>query len=120
MDDDAETRDLYRRDLERVYHVVTCAQENEALAALAAAPFAALVLEPAMLAERDWSFVAAVRRLPGCGSLPIILCSTLDARRRGAEVGAAAYLVKPALPSALRATLADVIRRASGLAEPAL
>lgn len=120
LDDDAETRDLYRRDLERFYRVVTCAQEGEALAALAGAPFAALVLEPVALADGDWRFVAAVHALPGCSRLPIVLCSTLDARRRGAEVGAAAYLVKPVLPSTLRATLANVIQRAAGLAAPAL
>jgi DNA-binding response OmpR family regulator len=37
--------------------------------------------------------------------LPIILCSTLDARRRGFENGANIYLVKPVLPTVLIETL---------------
>jgi DNA-binding response OmpR family regulator len=42
--------------------------------------------------------------------IPLIVCSTLDERRRGIALGAAAYLVKPTLPATLLATLQQVLR----------
>jgi DNA-binding response OmpR family regulator len=41
--------------------------------------------------------------------LRIILCSVLDDRRRGMNLGAAAYLVKPVLPKTLLDTLKQVL-----------
>jgi ABC-type transport system involved in cytochrome bd biosynthesis fused ATPase/permease subunit len=41
--------------------------------------------------------LAAIKSLPGSSPIPVVLCSTLDERKRGMEMGAAAYLVKPVL-----------------------
>jgi DNA-binding response OmpR family regulator len=43
-------------------------------------------------------------------AVPIILCSALDERKRGLELGASAYLVKPVLPAALL----EALRRVTG------
>ena len=56
-----------------------------------------------------WNFVTAARTLPGYADLPIIVCSTLDERRRGAELGIAAYLVKPVVPKTLLDTVNTVL-----------
>ena len=40
----------------------------------------------------------------------LVLCSTLDERRRGIELGATMYLVKPTLPTTLPGALQAVIK----------
>ena len=117
LEDDAATRELYRRELSRTFCVVACGSEQEAaeqlLTPAAAAEVAALVLEPAALRSaaglrsEEWPFVALLRRrLP---RLPIVVCSILDVRGRSAELGAAAYLIKPVTPAHLANTLAAVL-----------
>lgn len=107
LENDAATRELYRRELGRTFAVVACGKEEDATARLAAGGVDALVLEPAALRDPAWPFVAILRRrLP---DLPIVVCSILDVRGRSAELGAAAYLIKPVTPAALAGTLSSVL-----------
>jgi DNA-binding response OmpR family regulator len=112
LEDDAITRELYRRELSRSFSVLACGSEQEAAAQLSAAELNganvdALVLEPAALSNEAWRFVALVRcRHP---QLPIVVCSILDVRGRSAELGASAYLIKPVTPALLVNTLSTVL-----------
>lgn len=72
-------------------------------------PIAALVLEPAIFAAPGWDGLATISHMCAALGIPLIVCSTLDERRRGIALGAAAYLVKPTLPATLVATLRQVI-----------
>ncbi len=101
LETDEATRDLYRRELGKVYRVIACATEREALTAMQTEAVQAVVLEPTALNDADWSFVKAVRALPHYSHVPMVVCSTLDARRRGVELGVAAYLIKPVTAQAL-------------------
>jgi DNA-binding response OmpR family regulator len=112
LEDDAVTRELYRRELSRSYAVVACGSEQEAAAELDAAQVNgsgvdALVLEPAALSNEAWRFVATVRRKHP--RLPIVVCSILDVRGRSAELGASVYLIKPVTPALLANTLSTVL-----------
>jgi DNA-binding response OmpR family regulator len=109
FDDDEPTRLLYQRELERVYQVFTCGTELDALSILRTEQINVLILEPAALRDEVWSFINVVRALPQRKRLPFIVCSTLDARRRGHELGAAAYLIKPVAPASLRSTVGRVL-----------
>jgi len=111
IDGDLPTLELYRRELSRDYQIFTCRDAQQALALLQANTISAVVLEPSMPDEQGWSLLAAIKSLPGPSIVPVILCSTLDERKRGMEMGAVTYLVKPVLPTALRETLRQVIRR---------
>jgi DNA-binding response OmpR family regulator len=111
LEQDDATRELYRRELAKYYRVVACAGEREAWAALQSEPVRGIVLEPAALHD-GWAFVAAIRRVAGYSQTPIVVCSTLDDRRRGVEAGVAAYLVKPVMPQALVAALATALHQA--------
>jgi len=111
IDGDLPTLELYRRELSRDYQIFTCRDAHQALALLQANTISAVVLEPSMPDEQGWSLLAAIKSLPGPSIVPVILCSTLDERKRGMEMGAVTYLVKPVLPTALRETLRQVIRR---------
>ena len=108
---DLPTLELYLRELSRNYQILACSETQQALALLQAHSVAAVVLEPSTPDEQGWSLLAAIKSLPGSAPIPVVLCSTLDERKRGMEMGAAAYLVKPVLPTTLLKTLRQVMRR---------
>ena len=94
LEDDAATRELYRRELSRSFAVVACGSEQEVGTQLSAAQehganVDVLVLEPAALKSDAKYFVTSVRRL--YPRLPIVICSVLDVRGRSAELGASVY-----------------------------
>ena len=109
LDDDEPTRLLYQRELERAYDVFTCDNERDALSILRSEHVHVMILEPAALDDELWTFVNFVRATPQWSRLPVIVCSTLDARRRGHELGAAAYLIKPVTPASLFSTVGRVL-----------
>ena len=108
---DLPTLELYRRELSRDYQILTCSETQKALTLLHTHPVSAVVLEPSAPDEQGWSLLAAIKSLPGHSPIPVVLCSTLDERKRGMEMGAAAYLIKPVLPTTLRETLRQVTRK---------
>jgi DNA-binding response OmpR family regulator len=108
---DLPTLELYLRELSRDYQILACSETQQALALLQAHSVAAVVLEPSTPDGQGWSLLAAIKSLPGSPPIPVVLCSTLDERKRGMEMGAAAYLVKPVLPTTLLKTLRQVMRR---------
>lgn len=109
IEDDQPTRELYQRELSATYTVLACANEQEALAAIHANCVSAIIMEPSLPDDRGWALLATIRRMPGMQSVPVILCSTLNARRRAMTLGATLYLVKPVLPTALVETLRQVM-----------
>ena len=110
VESDQPTAELYQRELSREYHVFTCADERAVLDLLRTRTISAVVLEPALDGGQGWSLLAAIKEACGARSIPIVVCSTLDERRRGVDLGAAVYLIKPVLPATLRDTLRRVIR----------
>ena len=108
VEDDPPTLELYRRELSRTYQVLACTDEQEALEALRTEDLCAMVLEPALLGGRGWDLLTTIKNSPQGYDIPVILCSTLDKRKRGLEMGAAACLVKPVLPTTLLETVQRV------------
>lgn len=111
VEQDAPTRALYLRELGRDYRAFACANEYDALDIARSQPISAIVLEPALPDGAGWSLLARLRELFSAHDVPIILCSTLDERRRGMMLGATVYLVKPVLPTTLLATLQRLVCR---------
>jgi DNA-binding response OmpR family regulator len=105
----AVTGELYERELGRHYRVFRCQDEAEAFQLLDTVDIQAIVLEPAVSDGGGWRLMEGLRCIPRLSSVRIVLCSTLDERRRGMSLGAAAYLVKPILPTALLDTLRQVL-----------
>jgi DNA-binding response OmpR family regulator len=100
------------------YRVVTCSDETAAARCLASESVDAVVLEPMALADEEWHFAYSARREARYRTLPIIVCTSLDERGRGAEIGAAAYLIKPVTPAALASAIAAAVAEPAD-AEPA-
>ncbi|HHY53966.1 MAG TPA: response regulator [Chloroflexi bacterium] len=105
LDRDEATCDLYRRELGQRFTVLTAVEERDAWRLLTTEEVDGVILEPAVLEDEAWSFIARLHALGRYRHTPIILCSTLDARRRGAELGIAAYLIKPVVPQLLSRTV---------------
>lgn len=111
IDSDRPTLELYQRELSHHYQIFACSEVQQALALLQAHPISAVVLEPSAPDDQGWSLLADIKRLPGPASVPVVLCTTLDERKRGMEMGVAAYLIKPVLP----VTLLEVLRKVTHL-----
>ena len=113
LDRDEATRELYRRELGRRFQAMTCKSEGEAWETLEQQIVDAVVLELTALDDEDWSFIARLRATERSRQLPVVICSTLDARRRGTELGVAAYLIKPVTPQVLLSVLTTALYDAS-------
>jgi DNA-binding response OmpR family regulator len=107
------TLELYRRELSRYFQVLACSEVMEAMVLVTTSKLEAVVLEPAVSNGQGWKLLSELKQFLNENSLPIILCSTLDERKRGQEAGAVDFLVKPVLPSVLLETLQRVIRLSS-------
>ena len=109
VEGDSPTRTLYERELSAHYQVFACAENDAALDVVGTHHIDAVVIEPACLGQRGWALLDTLKQLPSTQAIPIILCSTLDERKRGMQAGAAVYLVKPVVPSTLLVILAQFI-----------
>jgi DNA-binding response OmpR family regulator len=105
-DDDGPTLDLYANVLSHNYHVLTCSTWQDAMEILSTHRPQIIVLEPSIAGYRAWELLKEIVRLYAAS---VIICSALDERRYGLEAGAAAYLVKPVLPSTLLETLKSIL-----------
>jgi DNA-binding response OmpR family regulator len=110
LEADPVTRELYERELARHYRVFMGRDEAEGLQLLRTVDIQAVVLEPAMSDGAGWRLMEDIRSMQLRSPLRIVLCSVLDERRRGMNLGAAAYLVKPVLPKTLLDTLQQVLQ----------
>jgi DNA-binding response OmpR family regulator len=103
IEDDLPTLALYGRELARAYRVLSCDAVSDAPALLTAEDIAAIILEPAVWDGQGWHLLQLLRERGA--HLPVIICSTLDERRRGMQMGATLYLVKPVSPEVLLQTV---------------
>lgn len=105
VESDLATQWMYQRALQEDYQVLVASTQEQAIALLKDNPVHAIVLEPGLVDRRGWDLFAELKQRPETSTTPVILCTTQDERRRGLEMGAAAYLVKPVLPAALLETV---------------
>lgn len=110
VEHDAATQALYERELHSYYHILTAHHVDEVLRLLETMEIAAVVLEPAGFDDAGWNLITAIHESPNHPAIQVILCSVLDERKRGRNLGVAAYLVKPVLPTTLRETLDHVLQ----------
>lgn len=98
---DRATGELYRRCLETGFSVIVAPDEGALMRALSERSVDLLTLEPMLFTEQRWDQAGAICRLCARLGIPVIICSTLDERQRGGELGVITYLLKPVLPSQL-------------------
>lgn len=105
VENDPPTIELYRGVLNQEYQVLTRNNESGALEVLSNGDVCAVILEPALGGEKGWEIFSSIQNAIRERPIPLIVCSTLDERKRGLEMGAAAFLVKPVLPGVLLETV---------------
>ncbi len=110
LEADSVTEALYKRELSRHFRVFTDPDEGSALRLLRAQDIRAIVLEPKWASGRGWHFLGELNRIEDRLRPPVIICSVLDERRVGYQLGVAAYCVKPVLPTTLLAALRTVLK----------
>ena len=112
VDDSITTRTQIRRILERGgYEVVSAVDGSDAFTKLAAFDFDALVSDITMPVMDGLTLTEKVRADNKFKELPVILVTALaseEDRKKGLEVGADAYITKPAFDEDL---LIDTLRR---------
>jgi len=109
VENDQTTSELYQRELRHDFQVLACDSEAEALDLLNKHLVCAIVLEPTLSGGQGWAFLELLHSMPQTRTIPVILCSTLDERRRGMSLGAALYLTKPVLPVVLLEKIHQVL-----------
>jgi DNA-binding response OmpR family regulator len=106
---DQATSELYQRALRSAFAVVAAPDQHSIVPMLRRLSVAALVLEPAIFDTPIWQRLAPISQMCTERGIPLVICSTLDERRRGIELGATAYLVKPTFPATLLSTLRQLL-----------
>jgi DNA-binding response OmpR family regulator len=96
VDDDHASLELMAAHLEGTARDVLRAHDGEMALELARSTAPSAVVLDILLPGLDgWQVLARLREDPGTAAIPVIVASVVDDRARGAELGAAAYLVKP-------------------------
>jgi CheY-like chemotaxis protein len=96
IDDDAEATELIRRFLEKDgFNVVTALRGEEGLRLAHTVQPAAITLDIMMPDMDGWSVLRALKADPKLRTIPVIMVSMIDDRKRGYSLGAVDYLTKP-------------------------
>ncbi len=109
VEPDDATRELYQRELSRSYQVISASNAKDTVQLLHSNPIDIVVLEPVSTDGAGWRMLEYLGSGQQDTPAPVVLCSALDERRRGLSLGAAAYLVKPVLPTTLLETLDHIL-----------
>ena len=96
VDDDARSRDLLTRMLEKAGFRVLAALDGHAGIALARAERPAVITLDVMMPGMDgWEVLAALKGDAATAEIPVIMVSVLDERQMGFALGASDYVTKP-------------------------
>jgi DNA-binding response OmpR family regulator len=105
---------LYQRALGAVFTVLAAPDHATILELLRSRPLVAVIVEPVLFPTDSWVQTETVSRACARAGVPLVICSTQDERRKGRDLGAAAYLVKPTLPATLLDIVCQVVKPTTG------
>ncbi|RME71983.1 MAG: response regulator [Verrucomicrobia bacterium] len=87
---------LYRAQLRDCgFDILHAADPAEALAILEKQRPAAIIADILFSSEPAWEFIARLRKNPATADIPLFICSVLDERKKGLDLGADDYCIKP-------------------------
>jgi signal transduction histidine kinase/DNA-binding response OmpR family regulator len=106
IDDEAQGRDLFKRWMPRLgFAVETAADGHSGLEKACQLKPDVILLDASMPGLSGWDVMALLRASPVTASIPTIMVSAHDQRRRGLMLGANEYLMKPVA----RESLANIV-----------
>jgi signal transduction histidine kinase/CheY-like chemotaxis protein len=91
------------------FQLVAARSMSAALATLDAMKPAAIILDVQMHGQDSWDLLARLKREGQTRSVPVIVASTADERRKSFALGADAYFLKPIRRDELLATLESLV-----------
>jgi hypothetical protein len=107
IDDDADTRELYRRTLEKSgYRVLVAAGGEPGLALAKSCRPDAITLDVMMPGMDGWSVLSALRSDGATADIPVLMATMLRDQQLGFSLGATDYLTKPVDAARLRSVIA--------------
>lgn len=102
VDDDAKVIDLYNRYLgPHGYKIISITDPTKALEQIRSLKPFAITLDIMMPKLDGWQVIEKLKSDPETKDIPIVICSILDNREKGYELGATDYLIKPILEDEL-------------------
>lgn len=114
IDDEADTRELYRRNLERAGFRVECAASGaEGLELAKSMRPSAITLDVMMPGMDGWAVLAALRHDPDTSEIPVVMVTMTQDRQLGFALGAADFLTKPVDAEKLRRVIGKQVFDAS-------
>jgi two-component system phosphate regulon response regulator OmpR len=121
VDDDRRIRDLLSRFLNgEGYRVTTADNAADARAKLGSLSFDLLVLDVMMPGETGFQLAKSLRETSAVPILMLTAKAEADSRIAGLEIGADDYVPKPFEPRELSLRIANILRRATPPAPPAI
>ncbi len=109
IEEDEATRHLYERALGAAFDVFAVAPDVTWETLSTHLPLNAVVIEPGPVDGPGWNLIREFRRHPETRATPIVLCTSQDDRSLDQELGVAAHLVKPVLPTDLVLVIRGVL-----------
>ncbi len=110
IEKDELTLDIYQRELSTCFTVIASTEIFGVMETLAGQAIQAMVIEPEIDSGQGWELIETIRKTYPESSLPVIVCSTRDARRKNGSNGITLYLTKPVLPRTLREKVLEVLQ----------
>ena len=109
-EDEGAAQELLVSHLEQAgYRVITVASGSEAVQAAIRLHPDVITLDLLMPGKSGWQTLDELKKTPATATIPVIIVSVVEERKKGLSVGAADYLVKPVS----KERLIEAIRRAS-------
>ncbi len=106
IDDDADTRELYRRTLEKSgYRVLVASGGEQGLELAMSCRPDAITLDVMMPGMDGWSVLSALRNDKVTAEIPVLMATMLRDQRLGFSLGATDYLTKPVDAARLRTVI---------------
>ena len=99
--------ELYQRELSRIFQMIVFSDIEGVMEAIQTQEISAVILDAELPSEKGWQLLKTIKQ---GSSIPVILCSTLDARKRASEAKAEACLLKPVSSAVLLETLNRICR----------
>jgi CheY-like chemotaxis protein len=110
VDDNADALELFQRYLSKDYQVITSSSGTEAIRLARETRPYAITLDLMMAHQDGWDVLQTLMNQPETHSIPIVVCSVLNAKDLALSLGAYAFLAKPVDDQVLLAVLRDLER----------
>ncbi|MCD4671754.1 MAG: response regulator [Anaerolineaceae bacterium] len=109
IDDEEQIANLYQRYLGNLnYEVIPLSRPNSAVQRAKELKPLAITLDMMMPEKDGWSVLRELKSDPDTANIPVIICSILEEKEKGLQMGAAAYLVKPFLKEDLISVIEQI------------